>query len=44
MGEVYEADDLELGERVALKAIRRHVALDADCARASSGKSSFPGE
>jgi Tol biopolymer transport system component len=30
MGEVYEAEDIELGERVALKAIRRHVAADAE--------------
>lgn len=28
MGEVYEADDLELGERVALKAIRPEIAAD----------------
>jgi len=30
MGEVYEAEDLELGVRVALKAIRQRVALDAE--------------
>jgi Tol biopolymer transport system component/tRNA A-37 threonylcarbamoyl transferase component Bud32 len=30
MGEVYEAEDVALGERVALKAIRRGAALDAD--------------
>ena len=29
MGEVYEAEDLELGERVALKTIRSEVASDA---------------
>jgi len=30
MGEVYEAEDLELGERVALKAIRPRVASDPE--------------
>ncbi|HSP69717.1 MAG TPA: protein kinase, partial [Bryobacteraceae bacterium] len=30
MGEVYEAEDLELGERVALKAIRRNIAPDSE--------------
>ena len=30
MGEVYEAEDLELGERVALKAIRPRVASDLE--------------
>src|SRR5260370_4815286 len=30
MGEVYEAEDLELGERVALKAIRQRVAPDSE--------------
>jgi tetratricopeptide (TPR) repeat protein len=30
MGEVYEATDLELGDRVALKAIRPDIARDAD--------------
>jgi Tol biopolymer transport system component len=30
MGEVYEAEDLELAERVALKAIRRHIAPDSE--------------
>jgi hypothetical protein len=28
MGELYEAEDLELGERVALKTIRPEIALD----------------
>ena len=28
MGEVYEADDLELGERVALKTVRPEIAAD----------------
>jgi Tol biopolymer transport system component len=30
MGEVYAAEDLELGERVALKAIRRNIAPDSE--------------
>jgi Tol biopolymer transport system component len=30
MGEVYEAEDLDLGERIALKVIRKRVASDAD--------------
>jgi serine/threonine protein kinase len=30
MGEVYEAGDLQLGDRVALKAIRPDIAQDAD--------------
>ena len=30
MGEVYEAEDVDLGERVALKAIRQRAALDAE--------------
>ena len=30
MGEVYEAEDLELGGHVALKAIRRHIAPDSE--------------
>jgi Tol biopolymer transport system component/tRNA A-37 threonylcarbamoyl transferase component Bud32 len=30
MGEVYEAEDVELGERVALKAIRQRESLDAE--------------
>jgi len=30
MGEVYEAEDMELGERVAVKAIRRRAASDID--------------
>jgi Tol biopolymer transport system component len=30
MGEVYEAEDLELDERVALKAIRQRIAPDSD--------------
>jgi Tol biopolymer transport system component len=30
MGEVYEAEDMELGERVALKAIRQRVGSDTD--------------
>jgi hypothetical protein len=42
MGELYEAEDLTLGERVALKTIRTEIASRGGPISASGGKSNWP--